>query len=242
MVEIEVRKFKDIDLRGGSVLEAIPTVGLSSTIACSYLISALGLDQISALESDDFPPVSMIYSKKPKFPARIYARDDLKLAVFISEVPLPPSIHRPLARTLLMWTRDQGCREIICIEGLPISEGGNRPLRLWGVGSTDRAREKLEASGIEQLETGMISGVSAVLLNEGRWVKFDVISLLAETRAFMPDALAAAKLVEGVDSLLPQLEVPTAPLYEKAEVIQAHMAALREQAKPAIEGLVEMYR
>jgi uncharacterized protein (TIGR00161 family) len=242
MVEIEVRKFKDLDLRGGSVLEAIPSVGLSSTIACSYLISSLELDQISALESDDFPPVSMIYSKKPKFPARIYAREDMKLAVFISEVPLPPTIHRPLARTLLSWTRDQGCQEIVCMEGLPISEGGDRPLRLWGVGSTDKAREKLTSSGIEQLETGMISGVSGVLLNEGRWVRFNVISLLAETRAFMPDALAAARLVEGVDRLLPHVSVPTEPLYEKAQIIQAHMATLREQARPAIEGLVEMYR
>ncbi|MFQ5837536.1 MAG: proteasome assembly chaperone family protein [Thermoplasmata archaeon] len=231
-----------MDLRGGSVLEAIPTVGLSSTIACSYLVSSFGLDQISALESDEFPPISMIYSKKPKFPARIYASEKLKLAVFISEVPLPANLHRSLARTLLDWTRDQGCQEIICMEGLSVSDGGNRPLRIWGVGSTDRAREKLGTSGIEQLETGMISGVSGVLLNEGRWVKFDVISLLAETRPYMPDALAAAKLVEGIDRLLPQLSVPTEPLYEQAEVIQAHMATLREQAKPAIEGLVEMYR
>ncbi len=231
-----------MDLRGGSVLEAIPTVGLSSTIACSYLISTLQLDQISALDSDEFPSVSMIYSKKPKFPARIYAREDLKMAVFISEMPLPSTIHRPLARTLLSWSRDQGCQEIICMEGLPVSQGGKKPLRLWGVGSTDRAREKLNSSGIEQLETGMITGVSGVLLNEGRWVKFNVISLAAETRAFMPDALAAAKLVEGVDRLLPQVKIPTEPLYEQAEVLEGQLSTLREQAKPAIEGLVEMYR
>ncbi len=231
-----------MDLRGGSVLEAIPTVGLSSTIACSYLISTLQLDQISALDSDEFPSVSMIYSKKPKFPARIYAREDLKLAVFISEMPLPATIHRPLAGTLLSWARDQGCSEIVCLEGLPVSEGGKRPLRLWGVGSTDRAREKLEKSEIEQLETGMVSGVSGVLLNEGRWVKFNVISLVAETRAFMPDAMAAAKLVEGVDKLLPQVTVPIEPLYEQAEVIESQLATLREQAKPAMEGLVQMYR
>lgn len=240
--EIEVRKFKGIDLQGGTVIEAIPSVGLSSTIACSYLIASLELDQISALESDEFPPISMIYSKKPKFPARIYAREDLKLAVFISEVPLPGHIHRPLARTLLSWTRDQGCLQIVSIEGLPIAESADRPLRLWGVGSTDRARRRLEEAGIDQLETGMISGVSGVLLNEGRWVRFDVISLLAETRSYIPDAAAAAKLVEGVDKLLPNVTIPTEPLEEQAKVIEARVSALREQAKPVIESQVEMYR
>ncbi|MEE9236570.1 MAG: PAC2 family protein [Thermoplasmata archaeon] len=224
------------------MLEAIPTVGLSSTIACSYLISKLELDQISAVDSDDFPSVSMIYSRKPKFPARIYAREDLKIAVFISEIPLPATLHRPLARTLLSWSRDQGCREIICMEGFPVSGGGKKPLRLWGVGSTDMARERLESSGIEQLETGMITGVSGVLLNEGRWSKFNVMSLAAETRAYMPDALAAAKLVEAVDQLLPQVTIPIEPLYEQAALIEGHLGTLREQAKPAIEGIVEMYR
>ncbi len=242
MAEVEIRKFKDRDLREGSVLEAIPTVGLSSTIACSYLISVLELDQITALDSDEFPSVSMVYQRKPKFPARIYAREDLKLAVFISEIPLPATVHRPLAQTLLSWSRDQGCQEIICMEGLPTSGGGGKDPRLWGVGSTDTARKKLEEAGIEQLETGMITGVSAILLNEGRWVRYSIMSLAAETRARMPDALAAAKLVEGVDRLLPQVTIPTGPLYEQAERIEAQLAQMQEQARPAVEGTVEMFR
>ncbi len=214
---------------------------MASSIASSYLISSLGLDQISAVESEAFPPVSMIYSRKPKFPARIYAREDLKLAVFISEVPMAPNLHRPLAQTLLDWTRDQACKEIICMEGLPVSDSTN-DLGLWGVGSTEGARKRIEESGLEQLEIGMIPGVSGVLLNEGRWVKFDVISLVAETRSIVPDSLAAAKLVEAVDKLLPQVTVPIEPLVEQAKRIQEHLATLQEQAKPAMEGRAEMFR
>lgn len=242
MAEIEIRKFKDLDLREGSVLEAIPTVGLSSTIACSYLISVLELDQITALDSVDFPSVSMVYSRKPKFPARIYAREDLKLAVFISEIPLPITVHRPLAQTLLSWSRDQGCEEILSMEGLPTPGGGGKDPQLWGVGSTDTARTKLADAGIQQLETGMITGVSAILLNEGRWVRFNVMSLAVETRPRMPDALAAAKLVEGVDELLPQVTIPTEPLYEQAKRLEAQLAQMQEQARPAVEGTVEMFR
>ena len=81
------------------MVEAIPTVGFLSPIASSYIIDSLELDQIAALESTAFPPVSMIYARKPKFPARIYAREDLKLAIFISEVPMHPGLHRPLAQS-----------------------------------------------------------------------------------------------------------------------------------------------
>lgn len=239
--KIEIRKFTDIDLKDGTVVEAIPTVGLSSTIASSYLISSLSLDQISALESEAFPPVSMVYDRKPKFPARIYAREDLKLAVFLSEVPLAPLLHRPLAQTLLEWSRDQACREIVCLEGLPASEGPDEP-SLWGIGSTDRARQRLEEAEIEQLEIGMIPGVSGVLLNEGRWVKFDVISLVAETRGMIPDAAAAARLVEAVDKLLPQVSIPIEPLLGQAARIEEHLAAIQEQAKPAMETGMDIYR
>lgn len=235
MVDIDVKKFKDVKLQGGSLLEANPTIGLASTIACSYIISSLGLDQVSAWDSEGFPAVSMIFDGKPKFPARIYAAPQLKLAAFISEVPLAPSTHRSVARALMNWAREQDCKEIISLQGLPVSDSKRKELRLWGVGSSDHARERLEESGLKQLEGGMISGITATLLNEGRWQGFDVIALLVESRSFIPDAQAAAKLVEGVDALLPQVEIPTEPLYEQAELIERQLAIIQEQAKPAIE-------
>ncbi|MFQ5909784.1 MAG: proteasome assembly chaperone family protein [Thermoplasmata archaeon] len=235
-VEIEVRKFKDFDLRGGTVVEGFPTVGLVSTIACSYMISALNLDQICALESEHFPPVSMIYSAKPKFPARIYAREDIKLAVFITEFPLPTTLHRPIARSILSWAAEQGCERVICLEGLPaehIEENLSRegPM-VWGVGSTDEAREELARNGIEQLEVAMISGVSGVLLNEGRWRNIQVESLLAEARPEFPDAHAAAELVKAADLLIPEVEIDLEPLYEQAKEIEESYRKLEQQAKP----------
>lgn len=243
MTAIDVKTFKEMDLEGGTVLEASPTVGLASTIACSYLVNALGLDQISAWDAEEFPPVSMIYARKPKFPARIYARADVKVAAFISEVPLPPATHRAVARQLLTWTQDQGCREIVTLEGLPAGEeDGGRP-RLWGIGSTEAAQARLEGAGISQLEAGMITGISAVLLNEGRWRDLPVVCLLAESRPYLPDAEAAAKLVEGVDALLERVEIPTEPLYQEAREIQERIAQFQEQAEPALgPPRPEMYR
>ncbi|MEE9223576.1 MAG: PAC2 family protein [Thermoplasmata archaeon] len=242
-IEIEIRKFKDMNLTGGTVLEAFPSVGLVSTIASSYLISTLDLDQICALESEHFPPMSMVYATKPKFPARIYAREDLKLAVFISEFPPHTMLHRPLAKRLLSWSMDQGCRRILSLEGLPKPGSHDVEPELKGVGSIDAARAELEKSGIEQMKIGMIPGVSGVLLNEGRWVGFNVISLLADAIPDNPDAFAAAKLVEGINKRIPEIDIESEPLLKRAAEMENYINTLREQAEPAMgEPSVQMFR
>src|SRR3972149_11764576 len=105
MADIDLRTFKEVDLKGGIVIPALPSVGLVSTIAATYMISALKMDQIMAVDSDDFPPLSMVYAHKPKYPVRVYAAPAARLGCFISEIPLPARAHRAIARTLLEWSK-----------------------------------------------------------------------------------------------------------------------------------------
>jgi uncharacterized protein len=242
--KMDMRTFREVDLSGGTVVESFPTVGMVSSIACTYLISTLKMDQVCAIDDDEFPPLSMVYARKPKFPARVYAHDEKKFAAFLCEVPIPGRVHRKVARCLLDWAKKHEVRRIVSLEGLPLPEGESKDeIQVWGVGSTDRAREDLEKAGINQLESGMISGVSGVLLNEGRWEKFDTIALLAEARASLPDAHAAAKLVRAVDDLLPEIEVDLEPLLTEAKELETQLLSLKAQAKPALsEPLPGMFR
>ena len=232
MTNLEVRKFKDVDLRGATVMAAVPSVGLVSTIAATYMISALRMDQVVAFDSEDFPPLSMVYAHKPKFPVRIYAVPGGKLACFISEVPLPARVHREVARTLIEWSRGQGAARILCLEGLPRVQEAEGDVEVWAVGSTETANAAIEAASIPYLETGIVSGVAGVLLNEGRWAKYDVVALLGEARPYLPDAHAAAKLVQTADRLLPEVEIDLAPLLDQAKELETHLQTLKEQAKP----------
>lgn len=231
MSDIEVRKFKDADLQGGTVLAALPSVGLVSTIAATYMISALRMDQVMAIDSDEFPPLSMVYAHKPKFPVRVYAIP--KIAIFISEVPLPAKVHRPLARLLIDWSKAQGATRIVCLEGLPLAqERTEAEIDVWAVGSNEVANATIEKATLQYLETGIVSGVAGVLLNEGRWANYEVIALLGEARPYLPDAHAAAKLVWAADKILEGVEVDLAPLLEEAKELETHLQALKEQAKP----------
>ena len=103
---------------------------------------------------------------------------------------------------------------------------------MQGVGSTDRARDRLTSNGIKQLSFGMIPGISGLLLNEGRWADFDVISLVAPVHPEMPDVKAAVKVVEVIDKLIPEIEIDIETLYQEAEKIAERIKALRRQAKP----------
>jgi len=235
MVEITIHKFKDMDVEDATVVDGFPTIGLVSTIAANYLIGELKLDQISALDSPKFPSVSMIYASKPKFPARIYADEKTKVVVFLSEFTPPPFLARALAKIVLDWSIKHKCRRIIIPEGIPTEKPDTEELDVYGVGSSDRARADMKKHHINQLETGIITGVAGVLLNEGRRANFDVISLLAEVKAGMPDARAAGKIIELIDKLIPSIKIDVKPLYKEAERIENYLRVLREKSKPAAE-------
>ncbi len=248
-MEVEIRTFREVDLHDGTVIAAFPSSGLVSTIVASYLISMLDSDQVCAIESEDFPPISMVYAKKPKFPARVYAIHQSKVAVFVCEIPPPRGTHRPLARALLQWTRAHNCRQIVSLEGFPSgkeeTELADEEPRVWGVGSTDKAREELARKSIELLESGVISGVTGVLLNEGRWKNYDVMALLAEARADLPDAHAAVALTKKLSNLLPELKVELGPLQETSRRLEDYLKRLKNQARPVIPEappLAPMYR
>src|SRR2546426_10215326 len=112
MADVEIRTLKEVDLKGGTVVAAFPSIGLVSTITATYMITNLKVDQVTALESPDFPSLSMVYAKKPKFPARVYASQDPKIAIFICAMLLPIYTHRPHAYANLKWANNHQSRGI----------------------------------------------------------------------------------------------------------------------------------
>ncbi len=222
-----------MNLNGATIIDGFPSVGMVNTIAANYLLATLNLDQIAALDSDRFPAVSMIYANKPKFPARIYASEKLKTVVFLSEFRILPYLYRPLAKTLLNWAKEQKCSLIISPVGYPVQLLSiEKELDVMGVGSTDRARQRLVSSDIKQLNIGIIPGISGLLLNEGRWANFDVISLIIPIQPDIPEVKAAVRAVEMIDKLIPEIKVDVAPLHQEAERIAERLKVLRKQAKP----------
>ena len=236
---IQIYELKRMDLRGATVIDGFPSVGLVSSIVANYLINALNLTQIGIMDSIYFPTVALVRDGQPMNPVRIYAgpkQDDRdQIVVFISEFQPPPNLIKAIASTVLDWAQDARCNLLVCPEGLIVDaqEEGERQVEVYGIGSTEKAMDMIRRNNITAFEEGVITGVAGVLLNEGRKRDFDVITLLSEAHPDYPDARAAARAIEVIDKLLLHTELDARPLYEEAERIEMQLKSIHHQTEAA---------
>ncbi len=246
MEGIEVYEYEKMDLTNAFVIAGFPTVGLVGTIASRFIVYSLKLRLIAAFLSDYFPPVSVISNGNPLPPVRIYAGEKKcgpngkceQLVVVLSEFAPHFATLRPLANKIIEWCKEHNCETIVCIEGFNMDVKTDE-IPLLGVGSTENARHLITKYGIKQMEEGMVSGLSGILLYEGKRRNFDVACLLAGTHAEYPDAKAAGKVLEIVNQMLPEIEIDPEPLYKQAEEIEQQIKVQIEKAKPTKQAYAE---
>lgn len=237
---IQIYELKRMDLRGATVIDGFPSVGLVSSIVANYLINALNLTQIGIMDSVYFPTVALVRDGQPMNPVRIYAGPKVEerdqIVVFISEFQPPPNLIKGIAATVLDWAQDARCNLLVCPEGLIVDtreDAADRQAEVYGIGSTDKTMDMIRRNDITVFEEGVITGVAGVLLNEGRKRDFDVITLLSEAHPDYPDARAAARAIEIIDKLLLHTELDARPLYEEAERIEMQLKSIHHQTEVA---------
>ena len=121
--DVHIYELKRMDLKGATVIDGFPSVGLVSSIVANYLINALSLQQIGMMDSVYFPTVSLIRDGEPMNPVRIYAGKEVpsephdKIVVFISEFQPPPNLIKVIASAVLDWAQEQKCEMLVCPRG-----------------------------------------------------------------------------------------------------------------------------
>ncbi len=230
-MDVEIYEIKKMNLRDGILIDGFPSVGLVSSIVANYIIDSLKLEQIAIVDSPYFPALSLVRDNIPLSPVRVYGgavKDELKVAVFVSEFQIPVNLLKPLASLMLDWADEQKISTVVSPEGL-IQEK-KEEVDVYAVASTEYARRKLP-DYVLNFEEGVITGVTGVLLTEGRKRSTDVIALLAEAHPDYPDARAAAKIVEVLNHMFRGVKIDPKPLYEEAEKIEKNISQIRKQAK-----------
>ena len=241
MEDVQIVDFEEVILTSGTVIAGFPSIGLVSTIVANYLIDALGLKQIGAMDSSQFPTLSVVHTGEPLSPVRIYGGalpNGQKIAVFVSEFKPKPNLINSLSDSIMAWVKKKSCKLLISPEGMVVegkSAEDEMIVDAYAIGSTENARAILQAKNIPQFKNGIIAGVSGVLLNKGVHEKVDVISILAEAHPNYPDARAAASAI-NVIGLVIGVEINVGPLYEEAERIEKQLQKFHKQAKPIVSG------
>jgi len=205
------------------------------------LIDALNLKQIGALDSGEFPALSVVHTGEPLSPVRIYAGDQPsghKIVVFVSEFKPKPHLINQISTAIMKWAKEKHCKMMISPEGMVV-EGKNAEeesiAEAYAIGSTNGVRQMLVMKNIPQFKNGIIAGVSGVLLNKGKQSAFDVISILTEAHPKYPDARAAAAAINVIASII-DIEINVAPLYEESERIEQQLQKFHQQAKPMVSS------
>ncbi len=230
-MSLEIYELKKLDLRDAVIIDGFPSVGLVSSIVANYIIESLKLEQIAIVDSDYFPSVALVRDWEPLNPVRIYGgkiKKNTKIAVFVSEFQVPTPIIKPLASLIFDWADEKRASMVITPEGL-IVEQMKEKVDVYGIASTNYASKKIP-DYVLKFEEGVITGVTGVLLTEGKKRERDVIALLAEAHPDYPDARAAGRIVEVLNDMLRGVKIDPKPLYDEAEKIEKNIADIRKQA------------
>lgn len=236
--DVEITEMRRMDLEGATIVDGFPSVGLVSSIATNYIIKLLDMKEIGVMDSDGFPHVTLVRDAVPLNPVRIYAGERTSkgelMVAFVSEFQSPPELIRPISRALVDWAADRKCKMIISPEGLVVDPDLKEKAELsevvFGIGSTDHAREILTRKHFQSFDEGVITGVAGMLLIEGFAKDFDVITLLAEAHPDFPDAGAAALVLEAMDDLVLGMDFDAKPLFEEAQRIESRLKEVQAQA------------
>ena len=215
--KIRIKELRPLNLEGGYLIDGFPSMGFSSVIATESIIHTSQFKLAGIIDSDIFPPISLIKDGKPNYPTRIFVNDELKVAAFLSHLALQESLHRNVAKKMLDWAKNKKISLIISSVSVKSTD---RNEEIIAVGSTENATKKLKDAGLKVLEFGTIPGIPGMLLNEGSLTQQDVIVILFHSEGTGPDFRSSAKLCMAISQLIPGASCDITALQAEAEKIE----------------------
>jgi|TARA_B100001105_G_scaffold114234_1_gene91528 uncharacterized protein len=234
--KITIKEFKEFSLEGGYLIDGFPSVGFSSAIATESMIHTSQFELGGIIDSDDFPPISIIKDGKPNYPSRIFINEDLKVGVFSSYLNLDQSLHRQVSELMLEWAKKYKIKLIVSSVAV---KSDDENMQMMGIGSTDSARIKIEAAGLKVLDHGTVPGIPGMLLNKGSMTNQEVIVIIFNTTGKGPDFKSSAELCLAMSKLIPGASCDIPSLQKEAEKAEA---AIKETQKESIQLKDSMYR
>lgn len=236
-----VKVDKSVEAEGAMVVSCFPTVSMVSNIVAHYLVERLDLQFVGGVRDSRLPAVCLVQDGEPLPPIRIYAGEPNcsvegcnKLIVVLSDIQVHGRLALPLTEALFAWSRDAGIGSGILIDAF--AHGVESPHELvddddseetiLGIGATPESRKKLEEMGIPLLKHGVVGGMTGVMMGEGRRRGIDLCAMLAEANPAMPDARAAARIIEKLDKIFPNVKLDSEPLIEEAARIEEQIKAM----------------
>ncbi|MCL2032959.1 MAG: PAC2 family protein [Methanomassiliicoccaceae archaeon] len=232
MTEMKIIRYSEQKYDNPTAIVGLPGIGLVGSILTSFAIRELDMEVVAAITSPDFPPYTLIQNGNPYPPVRVYgcrrentSADCGDLVIVTSEITLRPEQYYDLNATLMGLFKEMGITSVIALEGIPQFEEN---MNIFACGSSAASKERIEGLGLKMLNDGLVRGLTGVMLYEAFYSNMDVIAMLCPANPALPDPRSAARILEPLSKIMPELAIDAEPLYKEAEEIESKIKQQQE--------------
>jgi uncharacterized protein len=224
---VEFVETKNISLKGFTLIEGFPDLGLAGTIGARYFVEKLKFEEIGFVDSKFILPITRISNGVPVHPIRIYASKKNKMVIVISEQIIDNKNGYYMARELTEWIIKKGIKRVITTSGVKMPEGKH----VYAFASDEKAKKIIKENKIELINEWVTSGVTALLMLYLKNNNIESICILGNARN-NADYDSAIEVVKVISSIT-KTKIDIQPLVEQSKKMQA---MLKSQLKELIES------
>lgn len=235
---LTINEIKPISMDGGYLIDGFPSMGFTSAIAAESIINTSEFELAGYLDSELFPPISIIKNGLPYHSTNIFVNSKLKIGIFSSYLSLDQTLHRQAAKTMIGWAKKHNCS--LVISSVPQqSPTKTEQEEIMCAVSTDSTKAKLNSIGIPVVTHGTIPGIPGMLLNEGRFANQDVVVLIFNLKKEKePDFKSGAKICRTISKIIPGTSCDMKLFEKEAEIAEREIKTTESEAR----HLNSMYR
>ncbi len=224
--EDHVHEIKKNNYQSPIIFAGFVGPGLVGPLSVGYLIQKLQMHEVGYLRSRYLPPSTVFMQGRLRHPFRFYANKDGTICAIICEITLSVDGLYDIASTILDWAEGKGTKEFVILDGVASDEHDNKT---FCAAEEDLCRIMSE-KGISMISQGFITGIPGSILNECLVRKIRAITLLVRASHSGPDPLAAATLIEAINSVY-GTGIDTSELRKEKEKIGIEFKELSEKYK-----------
>ncbi len=232
---VNIVEFEKKNLKGYTLIEGFPGLGLVGTICAKHLIEKIDFRKYGYIQSNIFVPIIRIREGKPVYPSRIFVNDRLKLIVILSEQVIPAQFIDDFARAIVQWVCKKGIKRVISLSGIQVEEAERK---IYGMGANDNSIKLLKQYHIEPIAEGVTTGISALMMLELKCEKVEAISLL-NTVKIAADYKSAAELIKKLNEIL-SLKLGVEPLLNEAKKTEEEITSYMQKMKETQDSVERM--
>jgi uncharacterized protein len=230
---VDVVQTGSITSKSPYILIGLPDAGLVGTIAASYLVDYLNMNELGYIDSAKFPPMIIVKNNEVKNVIRMYEKDNL--VVVISDIPIISYVAVQFAKSLIGLAKKLSPKLVVNVTGLPVQNRLEiQKPEVVGLATSKEAIELLRSAKVALFSDGVLFGTYAAVIKECVLQNIPSLTLFAQSHFSFPDPIASIEALSVVNKVL-NTNIDLKPLKEEAEIIRIKTRELMRQTEGTLK-------